>query len=185
MISILLDLIEEECDQILFAKIYKDYQKQMWHIAVKYLKNNELAEDTMQNVFLRIARNIKTLRDLKPEQVRCYVFVATRHGALDTLKIEKRHQFCDIDSLYDVSDKLSEDNIENKISQSYIVDIIERIPTKYKEVMYMRFLLGVSYKDMAKILGITANNARQRVLRGREKFIEIYNLEMDTYGNDK
>ncbi len=185
MISILLDLIEEESDQILFENIYKEYQKQMLHIAVKYLRNKELAEDTIQNVFLRIARNIKTIRDLKPEQVRCYVFVATRHGALDTLKIEKRHQFCDIDSFYDISDKLSENNIENRISQSYIVDIIERIPARYKEVMYMRFLLGISYKDMARVLGITANNARQRVLRGREKFIEIYNSEMDIYGNDR
>ncbi len=185
MLPILLDLIEDESDRQLFERIYNDNQKQMWCVAVKYLKNKELAEDTLQNVFLRIAKNMKTIRALKPEQQRSYLMVATRHGAIDTLRVEKRFQFCDIDSLYDVNDNISENNIEAKISQSYIVNIIERIPVGYQEVMYMHFLFGIPYDDIAKVLGIKANNARQRVLRGRKKFIEIYNSEMNIYGNDK
>ena len=58
MLSIYLALIDEPSDKEKFEQLYHDYQKIMFGTAMSVLHNAALAEEAVQESFLKIAKNI-------------------------------------------------------------------------------------------------------------------------------
>lgn len=97
MLSIFLDLIDDVSDRIFFEQIYENYQKQMFYIAFKVLEDEQLAEDALQNTFLRMAINIKTLRKLNETEAKYYLYVSAKNAAIDLKKKLRKTNTVNID----------------------------------------------------------------------------------------
>lgn len=66
MLALYLAYLDDDNDKRLFEKIYNSYKKQMVTLAVSILNNNDDAEDTVGDVFLRIAqKNFDVVRGIK------------------------------------------------------------------------------------------------------------------------
>jgi RNA polymerase sigma-70 factor (ECF subfamily) len=55
---------------------------------------------------------------------------------------------------------------------------IEKLPTDFREVIVLRELEGMSYKEIAAIVGIPIGTVMSRLTRGRERLLTI--LESST-----
>lgn len=179
MLSLFLALIDDLSDQELFINILDRYEKQMWYVANKVLKDAHHAEDAVQNSLLRIAANIKTLRNLNDNQTRNYVLTAAKNAALDIIKKNNKFETVPIDLSLNLKNEIGSSEIDSYSNESYVIYILNKLPQKYRDVMYMHFVLGMPEKEVAKSLGITINNVRQQIHRGRKKFAELYKEETD------
>lgn len=179
MLSLFLALIDDLSDQELFINIVELYEKQMWYVANKVLKDTHHAEDAVQNSLLRIAANIKTLRNFNYDQTRSYVLTAAKNAALDIVKKNNKFETVPIDLSLNLKYEIGSSEIDNYSNESYVIYILNKLPQKYRDVMYMHFVLGMPEKEVAKSLGITINNVRQQIHRGRKKFAELYKEETD------
>mgnify|MGYP003317950715 CR=1 FL=1 len=176
MLSIFLNLIDDISDKIFFEQIYENYQKQMFYIAFKILEDEQLAEDALQNTFLRMAINIKTLRKLNETEAKYYLYVSIKNAAIDLNKKLSKTKTVNIDDFYDLKDENSSVAVESHEDIDYIIDLIRKLPDKYSDVMYMRYVTGLTDKEISKTLNRKLNTVHQQATRGRQKFIELYEI---------
>ena len=52
MLLFYLQKLDDESDRILFTSVYEEYQQKMYWLAFRYLNNNELAEECVNDAFL-------------------------------------------------------------------------------------------------------------------------------------
>ena len=57
MLNIFLSLIDSDEDKAKFSNLYEQYKNLMFYIARDILKDEHLAEDAVQEAFIRIAKN--------------------------------------------------------------------------------------------------------------------------------
>lgn len=179
MLSLFLALIDDLSDQELFINILDRYEKQMWYVANKVLNDTHYAEDAVQNSLLRISINIRTLRNLNDNQTRNYVLTAAKNAALDIIKKNNKFETVPIDLSLNLKNEIGSSEIDSYSNENYVLHLLNKLPPKYRDVMYMHFVLGMSEKEVAKSLGISINTVRQQIHRGRKKFAELYKEETD------
>ena len=160
-----------------FDKLYKNYKKLMFGIAYDILKNEQDAEDAVQDAFFRIAENLDKIADEDSPRARNFAAVITRNVCFNVLR--KRHIEDDIDDADVPSDKSAED--EFLAAQG--VEVLERalmsLPEKYRDILYLTVYEELKLGDAAELLGITYENAKSRLKRARKKISEF--LEKEHY----
>ncbi len=177
MLSLFLELIEEESDKELFTNLFLQYEKQMWFVANKILNDTHLSEDATQEAFKRVAINIKTLRNLNQDATRKYLLISAKNAALDIVKKERKIKTVNIEDFYDLQDEKASEEIACLGDDALAVQVIKQLPTKYSDVMYLHFVLNVPENEIARQLDRKINTVRQQVRRGRKMFIELYERE--------
>src|SRR3546814_18984385 len=74
-------------DQRAFKLIFDAYQPRVYTFALRYLKSGHLAEEAVQEVFVKLWRKGTALAEIKDLQQ--YIFMATRNHAMDFLRRRK------------------------------------------------------------------------------------------------
>lgn len=179
MLSIFLDLIDEQCDKDLFEELYNNYEKPMWYLAFLILNDYHRAEDATQDTFLKIAIHIKTLRNKPPQKVRNYLLTAVRNRAYDILKKEQKSKYASADFLDNMRDERTSNEIENLETDSLTIKILKQLSPKYTDVMFMYLVLGMKNKDIGKVLNRSTGTVTTQIFRGRKMFAELYEKEMN------
>jgi len=73
-------------DEVAFTNIYKRYQPSLFEVSMKYLKNEDTANDVVQSVFMWLWENRKDLTI--DTNLRSYLCTTTRNKILNVLKHE-------------------------------------------------------------------------------------------------
>ncbi len=166
-------LIDDENDKKAFEKLYKQYRNKAYLVAMDCLNNNALAEECVSEAFLSIAKNFQTVNNLEPNKQLKYVVISIRNTAKDTLKKEKINlntEEYDDDSFF----------TEEGFSEYGIVDwneSIKMLTQTDKDILYLRCILQLDYKAIAKTLGISQGAARVRVYTARENLKKLLGKE--------
>ena len=150
-----------------FAELYRRYSS-MIHTYCNYMMGgNDQAEDIFQETFIRFYKKIN--EDFKDMNISGYLFKIARNLCYNynrdrkyTLPIEGDELVTDEKSVYEKNEMMD-----------LIKKAIELLDYKYKEAFIMREVEGLQYKDIAAILDISLSGAKTRVVRAKEKLIEI------------
>ncbi len=170
---IYMELIDDEEDKKAFEKLYNKYKNKAYLVAMDCLNNNSLAEECVSEAFLSIARNFQIVNNLEPNKQLKYIVISIRNTAKDTMKKEKINLNTEEynDENYYLADSYSEFDIiawRSCISQLSQTD---------KDILYLRCILNLNYKEISKILGISQGAARVRVFTAREKLKKLLGKE--------
>lgn len=157
-----------------FEDLCRAYQRQMLTVAERILKNRQDAEDAVQDALFRISR----LRVSLPQNeavLRAYVLTAAKNAALDLL--EKRRPSAE---LHEESAACDEDLFERiAASQDYdrLLAAIRALPGKYSEALMLRYVHGLSVRQIAALLCLTQSAVRKRLARGKALLLNHYQKE--------
>lgn len=154
-----------------FEKLYKNYKRLMFGIAYDILKNEQDAEDAVQDAFFRLSDNLDKIADEDSPQARNFAVVITRNICFNVLR--KRHIETDIDDEAVCSDKSAEDEFLSAQGVETLERALESLPEKYRDILYLTAYEELSLRKAAKLLGITYENAKSRVKRARKKVSEF------------
>ncbi len=129
-----------------FKKLYENYNKLIFKIAFTILKNKEDSEDVVQIVFSKIYKMDKSKLPNKNEA--SWLYTVTKNESITLLR--KKTNMIDIDLIYDIEDTNNEiDNIVNNYSYN---KLIEKLNDKEKEIVSLKIIGNLSFKDIANIL---------------------------------
>ena len=64
MLAVCLSVLGEQSDKDLFLEFFSRYEKKLYHVALSILQDPTLAEDAVQEAFLRVARHFKTFKKI-------------------------------------------------------------------------------------------------------------------------
>ena len=112
----------KEGNQLAFSIVYKTYAAQTFSLAIKYLLNKELAEDAVQNLFLKLWLKKEEIDETKP--INRYLFTMLKNDLLNTLRDSKKNIYLLEDCLSMVLEL--EDNSQNENLKQEQMNIIQQ-----------------------------------------------------------
>lgn len=154
-------------DMKAFEALYDRYNKRLFHFILRFVGERDLAEDILQETFLRIFKKRKSYR--KAGHFSTYLFTIGRNLCLDALKTwEKRHILISqedyVETVIDLSKGPSEALEETDISRT-VQREIEALPNDQQEVLVLSKYSGLPYEEIAKIVSSTPAAVKQKVYR--------------------
>jgi RNA polymerase sigma-70 factor (ECF subfamily) len=126
-------------------------------------------DDVVQDVLLRVQR---ALPGLKEEQSFApWLYQVARSAIADSYRRQSRHPALPLDEDAEplTSPEPSEPSaLEGEVA-AYLVSLITRLPSPYREALTLTELEGLTQQAAADALGISLSGMKSRVQRGREK----------------
>lgn len=192
MLTLYLTLLEDAEDKSLFEKLYYSYRKQMITVAQSVLQNNDDAEDTVHEVFLRIAvRYMDIIRSIEDEKdLRNYLLKATKNTALNMRQKKKRdvsHTVSEeyLDDVEDIGEKDFVETICERMDYEKVVAAVQNLREPYREALYYHFVMELSVSETAKLLNRTKAATKKQLLRGKKMLIKLLEQEGVRANGDK
>ncbi|MDO6813313.1 RNA polymerase sigma factor [Tenacibaculum soleae] len=150
-------------------QLYDLYCEAMLTVAVRYVKDTFIAEDVMQEAFIKAFKNIKNYK----EEVAfgSWLKRIVINQSIDFLKKKK----LELVSIKEETNTIIEErdwHVEPTISYAEIVNSIQQLKDKYRVVVTLFLLEGYDHGEIAEILGISEVTSRTHLLRGKKKLQE-------------
>ncbi len=141
--------------------IYERQADTVWRVCYSFMRNHADAQDMMHETFLRLIRSGVTFASEKHE--RAWLIVTASNVCKDALRHPERIP----DALEDHPDLAAPEQPD-----SVLAEAILRLPTDYKEVIYLYYYEGYSTDEIAKMLGAAPSTVRSRLARARARLKE-------------
>lgn len=149
-------------DKQALEQIYKRYYPLLLNYGCRLSHNQELVQDCIQNLFLKLMSKSRNLSDTP--SVKGYLLKAFRNSLLDSLEKEEKHrEFLFIDEMPETLHKTTEEESALKEDISNLSLAYQALTDKQKEVLYLFYIKGVSHKEIADILGINYQSSKNRL----------------------
>lgn len=162
-----------EGDEKAFEIFFYQHKDAVFKYAILHLRDNDIAEDVVQEVFIRFWNRI---HQIQPDQnVRSYLYTIARHVVFD--EIRKNIQFQDYSSYSIHTGKIgvndSEDDIHYKELESLYRRAINLLPEQRQKIYRLSKLEYLSNEEIAALLRISKNTVRDQLVKGN-KFVRAY-----------
>jgi RNA polymerase sigma-70 factor (ECF subfamily) len=152
-------LIERLCSvrhaDAAFQELVDCYKERLyWHIRY-ILKNHEDTDDVLQNVFIKIFKNIRKFKG--DSRLYSWMYRIARNESLTFLKKRSKMLKITSEELQDhiVNNLESDVYFEGDEIQMKLQKAISTLPEKQREVFQLRYFEEMKYKDMAELLQTT------------------------------
>lgn len=157
-----------------FEELYEDYKDLLFAVSYRVLRDTQLAEDAVQQTFLRIMRPMNKMSDVDPCKIKGFLVSVARNVAKD-MYTERKLQLgggADIMAI-EVADRFDlEDTVSTKMDFDSVMEAINGLPDIYKTVLILKFVNGLDDNEIADALQISAAAVRKRLQRARKMLKE-------------
>lgn len=143
------------------------YSRQVYLLAYSYVKDQGIAEDISQEVFIKCFKHLDTFRG--DAQIKSWIYRITVNTAKDFLRSKSFQLFKYPRSFFEnlIKSKSSEDLFIKKDDNDHLLQAVLTLPTKYREVVFLYYFQDEKIEDIAGILKINHNTVKTRLSRAR------------------
>ncbi|MGR3763019.1 sigma-70 family RNA polymerase sigma factor [Rossellomorea sp. NS-SX7] len=150
--------------------IMDEYGERLTKMAYNYVKDWNLAEDIVQDVFIKCYRNYDE-RD-KIHSFKAWIYRMTINQSKDVLKssaFRKVVMNSSLFTLFTSKESLPEKSVLKRSEEESLSMCVLSLPVKYREVITLYYYEECSIEEMKEMLAINSNTIKTRLKRGREK----------------
>jgi RNA polymerase sigma-70 factor (ECF subfamily) len=147
-------------NQLAFSIVYKTYAAQTFSLAFKYLLNKELAEDAVQNLFLKLWLKKEEIDETKP--INRYLFTMLKNDLLNTLRDSKKNIYLLEDCLsmvLELEDDSQNENLKQE-QMNIIQQALEQLSPQRRKVFEMKVSGKYSNQEIADKLNLSINTIK-------------------------
>ena len=180
MISLYLFMLDTDEEKSRFTHIYQKYSHNMTNIIYTVLHDDCDVKTALNDALCSIARCINSIPQNDEICERSYVYKIAKNAALKLIKENnKRDRIICYYTENAVDNRSPADELIENEGAKRILEHIYALPESYRDILIMRSLFEMSYKQIASALGINIGAARVRYSRGlallREKMKGVRN----------
>ncbi|KLT67110.1 RNA polymerase sigma factor [Pedobacter sp. BMA] len=160
-----------------YTEIYDRYFYLMFTFAYKKLRDEELAKDFVQELFITLWNKRESLSERG--KLSSYLYISIRSRILDHFAHQKvESKYLDFLKSYQIKTNEQTDHlIREKELGKYIDKEIQRLPRKMRQVFELSRKENLSHTEIAKRLEITENNVSQHLSNALKIFrIKLGNI---------
>jgi len=154
-------------------QLYNKYCNGMFVVANRFVKNEEEAEDIVQEAFINA---FSKLHQYNAEVTfGAWLKRIVINKSLDALKIKKAH-FIELDEVHlKVIDTNFNDEwlVDDAITFNEVVNAINSLIDKYKYVLMLYLIEGYDHQEISEILQISKAASRTQLSRGKQKLQKL------------
>jgi RNA polymerase sigma-70 factor (ECF subfamily) len=179
-----LDLVESlrEGSEQAYEELLIRFQQPVYALALRLLDDQSEACDVVQEVFLKVFRNVGAFRG--QSTLKTWIYRITVNEAHNARRWFFRHRRAEVelDKNPDESRSWKEiipDRSRSPFDEAFdseqhimIEAALKRINTIFREAVALRDISDLAYEEIAEILGVSLGTVKSRILRGREALRE-------------
>ena len=177
-----------------FDLLVLKYQRRVFRLISRVIKNNSEVEDIAQECFIKAFRAIHQFRGdsafytwlyrIAVNTAKNYLFSkGKRPIALSELKKSE-----DSDS-FDMLDAVSNENPEGNMAGLQIAEAVnkavKKLPEELSTAVVLREMDGLSYEEIAEVMNCPIGTVRSRIFRAREAIAQELRPLLETQGNKR
>lgn len=144
--------------------------------------DDHVAEDLLQDVFLRIHNRLDSLKD--EDRLVSWLYQISRNVVTDYYR---RRSTLALDANQPDSDVETRAENLNAEAAAWLSRLVVSLPDDYRQAMTMSELKGIPQTEIAQRIGLSTSGAKSRVQRGRkllkEMLLRCCHFELDGEGN--
>ena len=170
----IVELLQERNDKAI-SLLYEHYGDTLYGVARKVVRDEELAQDVLQESFVKIWKKSDSY-DASKAKLFTWLFRITRNTAID--KLRSVNTKSDKEIQMDVSDvyNLGVDSIKPEFID--VRDNLDKIENKYQIVLEALFFQGMTQQEASDELNIPLGTIKSRLKIGLRELRKIYGSSM-------
>ncbi len=139
-----------------FSILFEIYANKIFYLAMKYTNNREDSDDCVQEVFMKVVKNIKYY-DQSKSTFATWVYKITVNYLLDKVKIDKiRRKILIVDNEA-IDTYQTNSSKDDTIYLSEIEKLVGEVPY---HILFLRKGLGMPFNEIAESLNMTTSKAK-------------------------
>jgi RNA polymerase sigma-70 factor (ECF subfamily) len=158
-----------------FDIIYNRYSKKVFAKCLTILKDYTLAEDAMQDIFIKLLFNLSKFSG--KSKFSTWLYSITYNFCIDKIRKAKKNKETSAEDL-SVYGGADDDQIEDKILLEADIEnlkiVLDKIPVNDKVILLMKYQDEMSIKDICLVVNKSESAVKMQIKRAKEKFIKIH-----------
>jgi RNA polymerase sigma factor (sigma-70 family) len=158
-------------DDKAFVDIYNLYIQPLLSYGKKLTSDHELVQDSVQGIFIDLYQK-RVKKHFPIRNLKAYLFIALKNSILQKIlqnriyndKVADNYQLNEFNIEYSFQDQMI--NLEiSKEKHLRLQNAIVKLPSKQKEIIYLKFEEELEYTVIARLMKITVESARKQLYR--------------------
>lgn len=152
-----------------FADLIAVMERPLLYYATSLTGNQDAALDVLQDVWLKVVRSIRKLKD--PGSLRPWLYAITHGVAVDRIRRDytrDKAEQSQVDDLLDI-----EVSSFNEDDATAIRDALRSLGVKHREVLVLHFLQDLSIVEIAKVVGCSEGTVKSRIHYAKRQLKQI------------
>ena len=160
----------------LFEKLFREHYNTLANYALSIVKNREDAEDVVQDVFIKLWQN--TPQVIRTEQVKFYLYAATKNTCISLLRKQAGKTFVQPDS---IPAQMPDTTIKSDHTDpaAAVQQALSLLPPQCLVIFKLSRFGNLTYQQIADELGLsvkTVENQMGKALRIMRDFAKRHNI---------
>lgn len=162
--------------------IYERYIDKVYRLAYSKLGDHHDAQDVASSVFLKLCTYLQQFRG--DSKLSTWIFAVTANAAIDFARRRKPQDSLDREiggkdgepMERQVPDRNPgpEELMEKEDFKRHMLSLVQRLPEMQREILELRFIVGLSYQEISEELGIEMGTVKSRINRAVASLREAY-----------
>ena len=161
-------------NQLAFTILYDTYSEQVYRLAFKYLCNKELAEDAVQNLFMKVWIKRTSLDESRP--LNHFLFTVLKNDLLTILRDPKNNIFV-LDDCLEFLERIDGGNQDDEDMDKEQLDLvrhaIEQLSPQRRKIFTLKISGKYSNQEIANKLNLSVNTIKFQYSQSLKQIKEI------------
>ena len=157
-----------------FSLLVDRYKDRAYSLLCGIIKNNQDAEEALQDSFLKTFSALKTFRN--DSKFSTWFYKIVYNTGLTMISSKKRKIELEMSSLEDVHFLKESDNEVYSITENakdYLIKMVDKLPVRNSLILILFYIDGFSLKDISEVLNISIVNTKVLLHRSRNALRDL------------
>lgn len=172
---------KDNCECCNLDSLISDFNNHLKKYLLGKIHNNELSEDIVQEVMLKVVAAHQM--NVQVKNIRAWIYQITRNTLIDYYRKKQNHEHVNQEQLEEVLIELQDKSFR---PEEYLVPMIHLLPQKYSSPLLLSDIDSIPQNEIAKQLNLSVSATKMRIQRARKmlyaKFVECCDIEFTKSG---
>lgn len=163
------------------ATIFLLFHDDLFRYGFKLAGNDDLVEDSIQDLFLQLWKNRQNLKPL--DNVKPYLFKSFRNHVIDNLELQNPvlHIESDFEHPFEVTFSPEDFIIQQQVTEENVLkiaDALNNLSSRQREAIYLRYFEELDFDMIAIIMDMNVQSVRNTLHRGLQAMRSLMLMQL-------
>ncbi len=159
-------------DRKAFSKLYDNYSSALYGIILRIVQEEEMSQDVLQEVFMKIWDNIDSY-DTSKGRLFTWMLNIARNASIDKTRSAEFKKTSKNRPLEDTIRRVEKSNTtENKIEHIGIAGLVDKLKPEHRSIIDLVYLQGYTQSEVAEELNIPLGTVKVRIHNARKELMK-------------
>ncbi len=164
-----------------YAFLVERYQRMVFTLTIRIVKNREVAEEISQDVFVKAYENLERFKG--KSKFSTWIYKIAYYASLDAIKRNKRQlNFENIETINEINFENVQDalqSLQDNERKIIINNALFKLSEDERVILTLFYFEEMSIKEISKVVNLSLDNIKIKLFRSRKKLASILKNVID------